>query len=323
MRKFGKVVAVIGSAALLVLGLNLLTPLAYHGLPNDYVRTRLILGALQRERPELVVLGNSRGMSGLNANMLEDSLGLPALNCCSVSQHLAESMLYYDRLPASVKVVLQCIDEKEFTRDAVWLNKAAITAFSMNVYRPDSLPRALLGQSDLNRLTESRLRRNFRARNAFKTGVAKWLIKHLDDDAPSDGLYDMKYPYIYPSDHSKTYDRDLQLQREFLPDETTVFELPASLRNYCATLDRYLAQRGVTLVFVLMPNCPALGWPREAYASYRRAVTATLGNCRWIDALEALPDEGFYDPLHPNRIGGALLTPFVAAQLRAILSSDR
>ena len=46
MQKFGKVIAVIVAAALLVLLLNLLTPLAYHLLPNDYVRTRLILGAL-------------------------------------------------------------------------------------------------------------------------------------------------------------------------------------------------------------------------------------------------------------------------------------
>lgn len=45
---------------------NQITPYLYRLLPNDYVRTRLIWSTLNNpeERPDLVILGNSRGMSG-------------------------------------------------------------------------------------------------------------------------------------------------------------------------------------------------------------------------------------------------------------------
>ena len=53
---------------------NQITPYLYRLLPNDYVRTRLIWSTLNNpeERPDLVILGNSRGMSGVNGYKLEE-----------------------------------------------------------------------------------------------------------------------------------------------------------------------------------------------------------------------------------------------------------
>ena len=99
-----------------LIGLNILTPWAYKNLPNDYVRTGIILEHIQnqKKKPAIVIMGNSRGMSGINANMIEDSTKMITYNYCSPSQSLIESALYYDKLPSSVKYIIQCIDEREF-----------------------------------------------------------------------------------------------------------------------------------------------------------------------------------------------------------------
>ena len=319
MKSCRPIVFVLSAVVALVLLMNLLTPAVYHVLPNDYARTRLILRVLDASSPDVVLLGNSRGMSGLDANRLEAALGLECLNCCSVSQTLAESMLYLERLPESVRVVVQCIDEKEFTANALCLNEPAAVAFSMNGYRPEPLARELLRPVDMKRLVEHPLLRNFHSRGALRSGVSKILIRCLDDDAPGKAMADMKYPYIYPSEHSGTYDRDMQLQRLYLPDSTTVFNLPDVLGSYCAKLNSYLSSRNIRLVFVLMPNCPGLHWPAEAVTHWRRSVADLLGDALRIDAFDALPEEGFYDPLHPNRTGGRLLSDFVGDALKKIL----
>lgn len=78
---------------------NQITPYLYRLLPNDYVRTRLIWSTLNNpeERPDLVILGNSRGMSGVNGYKLEAELrGNPCVyNLTSTGQRLSESALYY------------------------------------------------------------------------------------------------------------------------------------------------------------------------------------------------------------------------------------
>ena len=59
--------------ALFLLVCNAMTPVLYRAMPNDYVRTRLILSTLSDSLacPELVIFGNSRGMSGLDGYLLE------------------------------------------------------------------------------------------------------------------------------------------------------------------------------------------------------------------------------------------------------------
>lgn len=61
---------------------------------------------------DLVILGNSRGMSGINGYILEEKLANHphVYNLSSSSQTFAQSVLYYHSLPDSTKIVLQCID---------------------------------------------------------------------------------------------------------------------------------------------------------------------------------------------------------------------
>ena len=309
------------AATLAVLALNIFTPVVYKSLPNDYVRTGIILDHIndKASTPEVVVLGNSRGMSGIDAGLLSDITNLSVENYCSPSQSLIESALYYDRLPSSVKVVIQCIDEKEFTDNAMRMTVPAKVAFAMSNYSVGSFERSILQDEDLSELEHSRIVRNFKARSSYKTGVSNLLVRLLDDDAPSDQIKDLKYPYMYPSDHSKTYDRDLDHLRQWIPSSTNIFPVSENLSLFCHKLVDHMSNKGVEIIFVIMPNCPDLEWPDEASEHFVEHVRETLGNSPVIDMFTKVPSSGFYDPLHPNREGSKIITTELADAVTNIL----
>lgn len=308
------IIMCLAGTALVVLILNLLTPVVYKALPNDYVRTGIILDHISNKDtdPEVVILGNSRGMSGVDAGRMSELTGLNVENYCSPSQSLVESALYYDRLPKSVKVIIQCIDEKEFTDNAMKMTVPATVAFAMSNYKVGDFERSILRDDDCAELEHSRLIRNFKARSSYKTGISNLIIRQLDDDAPSDQIKDLKYPYMYPSDHSKTYDRDLDHLKQWIPTAVSQFNVSETLSSFCQRIVHHMADEGVDVVFAIMPNCPDLDWPDEASEHFVEYVMETLGDISFIDVLTRVPSSGFYDPLHPNREGAEIITSELA-----------
>lgn len=307
---FKSILVCLIAVALVVLTLNCLTPVVYKALPNDYVRTGIILSHIKDENasPDVVILGNSRGMSGVNAELLSELTGFSVENYCSPSQSLAESALYYDRLPKSVKFIIQCIDEKEFSEKAMHLTVPAKVAFSMSNYRPGEFERSFLSDEDLNELERSRIVRNFKARSAYKTGISNLIVRMLDDDAPSGQIKDLKYPYMYPSDHSKTYDRDLEHLKQWIPSANHVYSVSEDLSSFCCDIYQHMSTKGIKIIYAIMPNCPDLGWPDEVSKNFVKNVGETLRDCTVVDIFTLVPSNGFYDPLHPNREGAKIIT---------------
>ena len=83
---------------LAVLIANLLTPFIYRNVSSDFGRTQLILKALDSQpAPDIVLLGNSILMSGIDAKHMSNSLNNELVyNFGSNGQTLKESFLYYD-----------------------------------------------------------------------------------------------------------------------------------------------------------------------------------------------------------------------------------
>ncbi len=295
---------------IVLIGLNILTPWAYKILPNDYVRTGIILEHIKNQNinPCLVIMGNSRGMSGIDANMIEDSTKMISYNYCSPSQSLIESALYYDKLPSSVKYIIQCIDEREFNVAALSLTEPAKLAFSMNNYPIGDFEREILRECDIEDLQQNLFIRNFKARSSFKTGISNMLVRLLDDDAPNDRIKDLKYPYMYPSNKSNTYERDLDMLKKWIPTEDATYKCAVEVENFCHNLSYKMQAKGITIIYVLMPNCPELGWPASATKNYQKMVKETLGSNRVIDCFDLVPAGGFYDPIHPNQEGAEIIT---------------
>ena len=110
----------LGSAAVLAgsiaLGLALCLaamPALFGVLPSDLWRTGHLLRALEGDAasPEIVVLGNSVVMAGIDARQLSEGLaGRPLVyNLASGAQAPAESFLYYQELPPGVRVIVQVV----------------------------------------------------------------------------------------------------------------------------------------------------------------------------------------------------------------------
>ncbi len=66
------------------------------------------------------------------------------------------------------------------------------------------------------------------------------------------------------------------------------------------------------MIFVIMPNCPDLGWSFEASEHFVKHVKETLNGSTVIDTFTHFPSNGFYDPLHPNREGAKIITHDIA-----------
>lgn len=303
----------------LLLLLNLTTPALYRLVPNDYSRTRTLLDVARSPgfRPHTVVFGDSRAMTGINANVLRSRLGDTEIyHFGSVGQPLGESALYYPLLPASTRTVIQCLNPQQlFASAPPRLARSRITAF--NMYR-----HSIAGDADtlfgplLKADQQPALLRNHTARGFLVAGATIWLKEQLDDVVFRDSLASTTYPYLYPTDRSPSYTRELAYY-----DRETVIDTEAPLNDeLVALLNRlggYLTARDIRYYLVLMPlssdlhagdrlrNLPVANRLRERLSK----------EIRLIDAVQQLAPDAFYDGAHPNRRGAEILSNLIADSL--------
>lgn len=167
---------------------NIITPVLFRILPNDYARTKLILNQLKHSSDmDLVILGNSRGMSGINGYILEEKLANHphVYNLSSSSQTFAQSVLYYHSLPDSTKIVLQCIDvDRAFSPLSISeANKLSLIfyGYSFDEETKKWLPQLVddLSPSIIN---------NWKARDILFTSLVYYMRQLLDDDVPEKSI---------------------------------------------------------------------------------------------------------------------------------------
>ena len=126
-------VALLTGAILLGLVLCLAAmPALFGALPSDLSRTGHLLRALDggAESPEIAVLGNSVVMAGVDARQLGQGLpGRPLVyNLASGAQAPAESFLYYQQLPSSVRVIVQVVSADALKADHGFSRVADLTS---------------------------------------------------------------------------------------------------------------------------------------------------------------------------------------------------
>ena len=232
---------------------NIITPVLFRILPNDYARTKLILNQLKHSSDmDLVILGNSRGMSGINGYILEEKLANHphVYNLSSSSQTFAQSVLYYHSLPDSTKIVLQCIDvDRAFSPLSISeANKLSLIfyGYSFDEETKKWLPQLVddLSPSIIN---------NWKARDILFTSLVYYMRQLLDDDVPEKSiLEEIKYPSSQTSLRSAAYDYDVDLQNKEnrFSECSHVSEDWKSLLN---TSYLYFKSRNIHYYLVLMP----------------------------------------------------------------------
>ena len=298
--------------------LNFLTPYLYRSLPNDYIRTRLIIETLADsvQRPNVVIFGNSRGMSGINGYLLEKEIkGNPTVySFTSTGQQVSESALYYSSLPVSVRTVLQCVDIDQLS-ESIDMNMPNRVALHMYGYKMDALTEKFL-PSLKSKLDLPVLYYNYEARNCVFTGLSTILRNLLDDDIIQNATEkELRYPTSKTSDRNDIiYQRDVDEQNmnnKFL-DYGIVPEWEQLLKDSYL----YFQNRNITYYLVIMPYNPDI--KSSTLQEKQKALELFKNSFKYIpviDCFNLLEASDFYDAIHPNRKGAQKITEQIILQL--------
>ena len=167
----------------LIAALNFFTPVFYRVLPNDYRRTKLILDYLSAqadaEKNKIIIFGSSMAMTGIDAGMIQEYFNdvFEVVNLSSVGQPIQESALYYTKLPAGTKVVVQCINLDALGSELTIIPKSALIALSMYDYKLDNEIGTLLPDFNYNGLKKNKLYINFWARNSINANLSSVIMR--------------------------------------------------------------------------------------------------------------------------------------------------
>lgn len=304
---------------ILLMLFNWCTPSIYRAFPNDYARTRLILNTLDNtsHAPEVVVFGNSRGMSGIDGYRLEEKLeGNPVVySFTSTGQTLSESILYYTSLPSSVKRVIQCVDIDRLADPIDDMDLPNRVALHMYGYEMDEATRAFLPGLH-ERMDYPDACYNYEARNCLFMGLASWIRDLLDDDVVTGMLEtELRYPNSSMSDRNETLYRH-SVEEQNRTNRLDSFHIREEWVDLVMKAQALLKDKGIDYCLVVMPYNPDV--TSMSNSDKKRALRLFKEKYYFvpvIDCMEQLDASDFYDAIHPNRKGAEKITNFILASI--------
>jgi hypothetical protein len=318
MKKFIKDILIYG---LLIAGMGFIfikiQPFLTQKLPNDLSRHHVIIDALKNTavQPQVIVLGDSKGMFGVNAEAISNELpGHPlAYNLSSTGQSLLESSYFISKISDNTKHVLQFADFGTFKNgyDSIALNNYVPLSMIMNGYVIDSVTKKLIKHTDpmfdknINWVA-------FEARNNLKSVLHIYSRKLLDDEKFNDYKFnDLYFPNIYVTERHPKY--PFYKVRCFTGKDTLYENLLAERVN------DYLKSRHIQYHIVLPPVNPDLCTVSDSLDNFLLTqLRQKMPGIDFIDLTNALKKEEFYDGAHPNKRGANK----ISAMLGQILKGD-
>jgi hypothetical protein len=298
-------------------------------LPNDYQRTKVILeyldSTINDQNDIIAVFGNSMAMAGMDAGFIQEYFDnkYEVLNFSGVGQPIQESALYYTKLPENTKIIIQCISLSSLKSEPIIPGQAAI-AFSMYNYKLDKSIEFILPFQSYSMLVEPRLLINYKARTFVKAGLSTIIVNILDDDAAgkSSELFSLKYPYMYPSNRSNTYERNIGLFNQTY--NLSNYKINTDCSDIIVNSNDYFSSRGIPFVLVIMPISPDITSASKSEIEYAlNTVKESFANIPIVDCYSLLEPNEFYDAIHPNRIGGEKLSREVSQYVSEIITPSR
>ena len=297
-------------------------------LPNDLERTGTILRALRDPgaHPGVVFFGDSVIMSGIDARIVQTQAhtSAPVWNLASTGQTLAESILYYQELPASVSTVVQAVRLPRLVaeRDLPPLNAHVGNTFNINGYRPDQDTQRLLTDAFGEPLLKPLLAGPFGA--AFES---RWLIRQFIDTSlrkvvrtdldAERGLRDFSYPQAFtrPLEPEKLRG---QIEQNRALEACGACAFRDDYVEAIRALHMACEREGRRLIILISPVHPAL---RDMYTGLypllREAIeTGTFGRSVDVaDGTRLLLTDEFFDFQHPTPQGAKRLSHLAAQRL--------
>lgn len=291
--------------------MNLITPFLFRMLPNDYARTRLIVKTIDKTLPEpdVVIFGNSRGMSGIDGYMLEEKLkDHPVVySLTTTGQLLGESMLYYHSLPSSVKTVIQCVDLDVLSK-SVNINIPNLVALYMYGYRMNDETQKFIPEL-IKDFSHSDWYYNFEARKCVFAGFSVILRDLLDDDAPESSIEtELRYPVSHRSDRNEiTYQPGIEEQIK--QNKFASYRITPEWERLLTSSYTYFKSKGINYCIVLLPYNPDIISTKkteklEAIQSFREVFK----DIPYVDCVNLLEASDFFDATHSNDKGAKKIT---------------
>lgn len=296
----------------LMIGLNQITPYFFRLLPNDYTRTRLILNMIKDptlQTPEVIIFGNSRGMSGVDGYLLQEELTNHPIvySFTSTGQKLSESALYYTSLPASVKTVIQCIDIDHLSKP-IDLDTPNQVALHMYGYEMDDQTKLLVSALE-DELNKPAWYYNYQARNCLFSGFSFILRNLLDDDAPESSIdNELHYPTSQTSYRNEAvYQRDLAEQNK--QNKFEAYKITPEWKKLIAESHSYFKNKNIRYYLLIMPYNPDVTSVKKTEKQEAlQSFINELGYIPNIDCFNLLEASDFYDAIHPNDKGAQKIT---------------
>ncbi len=300
----------------------LLMPAIFVRIETDLSRSQSLLAAMRRNTPTMgsVVLGSSVVMAGIDARLIRPSHhsgDMWTANLGSTGQTLPESLLLYQELPASVRLVIQVVGPYELlARPRIPGQK--YNALYMYGYRPTARTAALVhevlrDQAEIA-IDRSDLAQRFQARWAIRTLADRGARRILRGDLQFASSESLVFPNIYterfaPGKFKKAVAKQARVLRS-RPQHAD----PAAERALQGILE-VCHHTGRRLVLLIPPGNPRVaaivgdgprGIARKTLQRLAADPAVTV-----VDASDVLTEAQFVDGLHPTREGARVLSTFV------------
>ncbi len=288
-------------------------PLMVQSLRYDLSRHKLIINSLSGKvtEPDIIVLGNSLSMLGVNTKQISESMPAHPLiyNLSSVEQGIVEGTYFVSAIPPNTRAVVQCLDFSAFSLQSLDLQEEKAISMIMNGYSIDSTTKAILRETNPF-FDKAKLVVAFEARNTVRSSIHNVLRGYLDNEKFANNFHDLHFPHVYQEERHPDYPNITQFAEQ---PELKVVDTMVALAS---RINSFLNKKGITYHIVLMPlNQDIYKMDDSVCNEYLEELRTKLPGIEILDLSRKLTQEHFYDAIHPNKKGAVVISLMIADHL--------
>ncbi|AWA30301.1 hypothetical protein HYN48_09505 [Flavobacterium magnum] len=294
------------AGATILLAIYLQTRL-YRVMDSNDRRFVTLMGILNDKKHDNVLLfGDSRGVLGVDTKVVKARAGfdVPMYNLANFSQSLYQSSYFYGMIEKNTKMVVQCTSPEFFATDEPHrMPEVKAIPMYLSGYRANEQTKKLI--PDYNRFFDKpAIDGYFECREYFRNYITTAIRPFFDNERYNQSLMMDKYfPHIYIDQKSPNY-----------PVQQTgcaKYQLSKYPKTQIAFLKKtkaYFDSKGIEYVIILMPINPDDCNDHALASAKTKEMLERETGIRVVDLTSLLPVNDFYDAVHANHHGAAVLS---------------
>lgn len=314
MRHYG---IILGIGIIVFWFCNSIQPWVNSNLSGDFDRTKFILETLNKgTQAEIVILGNSIGMSCIDAKTLSKQLpGQPlCYNLSSNGQLISESSLLYPLIKPDTKLVIQMLRSSYLEEDIRPIPKNVLRNYHLSGYTSFEETNKLHEKSiGLEYITQSS---SFQI-NYDQRGSLVDQFNSLFRDLISAERLSKNEELYFPSAYNEKVDSKImqQLIKEHNPPKPlteTMFN--TDIEEYYKNIYQYFKKRDIDFLLVVYPYNPSLYHYTKEYKQHIKNKLSSY-SAPSLSLMNQLSNDDFVDDWHVSKEGAQKLTHILAKEL--------